>query len=243
MTDSRTRQLALAWLTGLVLFVALGLAVTHGVGLALDQAGLRAFREPGAPQHLRGPDGLVEVTRAVSVLGTDAMAGPLIACGALALLVVRRFHEALWLTLAGASAMVLHAPVKHFFLRPRPHVVPWLAGVGGTSFPSGHAFLSSAVYLSLGAVAWTILHPLPAARRLALGAAILIVALVGATRVILGVHYPSDVLGGWLAGGLWALLVAVVVRIAGPRAAPAAPPSPAPPPASRPEPSARPPRG
>ena len=236
MIDRRTRLLALAWLAGFLVVVALGWAANHGVGLAYDEAGLRAFREPGAMQELRGPDWLPDATRSVSFLGSDAMADPLIAFAVLALLVARRLHAAVWLTLAGAGAMLLHAPVKHFFLRPRPQVVPWLADAGGTSFPSGHAFLSSALYLSIGAVAWTVLRDKPAARRLALGTAILVVVLVGATRVILGVHYPSDVLGGWLAGGLWALLVAVAVRIGGPRAASPAPLSPAPPP----EPSARP---
>ena len=74
-----------------------------------------------------------------------------------------------------------------------------------SSFPSGHAMLSASVYLTLGALLMRL-----AKGRLAkfycIAIAMLATLLVGSTRVFLGVHYPTDVLAGWLVGMVWALL-------------------------------------
>lgn len=90
-------------------------------------------------------------------------------------------------------------------------MVPHLTEVVSQSFPSGHAMLSATVYLTLGAL----LAQLAERKRLklyVLTVALLLSFLVGLTRVYLGVHYPTDVLGGWVAGLAWALLMAVCAR-------------------------------
>jgi undecaprenyl-diphosphatase len=98
---------------------------------------------------------------------------------------------------------VLAAVMKHLFNRPRPTIVPHLRVVYSTSFPSGHAMESAIVYLTLGAILMQ-----ASSNRLTklyiLGIANLLTTLVGISRVFLGVHYPTDALGGWIVGFTWA---------------------------------------
>jgi undecaprenyl-diphosphatase len=81
--------------------------------------------------------------------------------------------------------------------------------VHSLSFPSGHAMVSAAVYLSLAVLVSRALRQ-RAARAYVLAAGVTITLLVGITRVYFGVHYPTDVLAGWLAGASWALLCGLV---------------------------------
>jgi undecaprenyl-diphosphatase len=86
--------------------------------------------------------------------------------------------------------------------RPRPELEPHLAIVRTWSFPSGHATSSMIFYLTL-ALALGAGKPW---QRIAAAAAVLLSLLIGVSRVMLGVHWPSDVVGGWAFGLLWVLL-------------------------------------
>jgi undecaprenyl-diphosphatase len=88
--------------------------------------------------------------------------------------------------------------VKDLVARPRPPGVH-LVDATGYSFPSGHSLNSAATYGLVAVVAWRSAAPL-LARRLAVAVGLIVPFLVGLSRIALGVHYPSDVLGGWLAG-------------------------------------------
>ena len=90
---------------------------------------------------------------------------------------------------------------KYWIARARPTLEPHLVIVKTSSFPSGHATSSMIFYLTL-AVA---LAP-PGWRRLAAAGALLLSLLIGVSRVMLGVHWPSDVVGGWSFGLLWVLV-------------------------------------
>jgi undecaprenyl-diphosphatase len=132
-------------------------------------------------------------------------------CGFLAL--VRHFRSLLLVLGSTVGGAVLNSTLKALFARPRPVVVPHLAEAYAPSFPSGHAMLSAIVYLTLGAL----LAQLTERRWLkayVLGVAVLLSFLVGLSRVFLGVHYLTDVLGGWMAGLAWALFTALVARAA-----------------------------
>jgi len=126
----------------------------------------------------------------------------LLVCGYLAL---ERRYSMMWLTLgASVGGMVLSAVLKGLFGRDRPGIVPHLAVVQSTSFPSGHSMISAVVYLTLGALLarttrdWRL-------RSYYLGVALALTFLVGLSRIYLGVHYPTDVMAGWTAGAIWAL--------------------------------------
>ena len=91
---------------------------------------------------------------------------------------------------------------KYWIARARPDLEPHLVVVKTFSFPSGHATSSMIFYLTLALA----LAPVGRPRRIAAVAAILLSLLIGTSRVMLGVHWPSDVIGGWSFGLLWVLL-------------------------------------
>ncbi len=124
------------------------------------------------------------------------------------ILVVRR-EFVLALLFAGTLIAVTLAVdhVKDVVARPRPDDP--VVSAYGYSFPSGHAFTSTVSYGLLAIIAWRSDLPL-VVRRLIVAAAVFLVALIGCSRIALGVHYPTDVVAGWL-GGLAVLGVVVAV--------------------------------
>ncbi|HWQ61496.1 MAG TPA: phosphatase PAP2 family protein, partial [Negativicutes bacterium] len=101
------------------------------------------------------------------------------------------------------GAALLNFLLKHLFERARPDMFTVIS-VTGYSFPSGHAMVSLCFY---GMVAYLLCRHLPrlAPQLLVYGLTAALVTAVGFSRIYLGVHYPSDVLGGYIAGGTWLL--------------------------------------
>lgn len=112
----------------------------------------------------------------------------------LALVVRRRRGDALFFAFAVAGAMALNFGAKLLFGRARPDLWVSLVPENDYSFPSGHAMGSMALVAALASLAWRTRWRWPV---LVVGG--LFVALVGLSRLYLGVHYPSDVLAGWAA--------------------------------------------
>jgi undecaprenyl-diphosphatase len=188
------------WLFGL-----LASLVASGHTQSIDERLLLALRRADDPAMPIGPRWCHQVAIEITALGSVPVLLAII------------FVVAGWMALAGrrsmiglvlassVGAMLLNATLKRAFSRPRPTVVAQLAMVDSTSFPSGHAMIAAAVYLTLGAL----LARTTTRRRLRLyylGVALAMSGLVALSRVYLGVHYPSDVLAGLAAGALWALL-------------------------------------
>jgi len=124
-----------------------------------------------------------------------------------------RIRLALIIALIVIGASLFVDQVKVFVERPRPPGEP-LVPAAGYSFPSGHTLNSTVAFGLAAVVAWR--SPLrPAWRRIALVAGLAVPFLVGLSRIALGVHYPSDVLAGWLAGLAFVALGAVLVAWAG----------------------------
>jgi len=91
---------------------------------------------------------------------------------------------------------------KYWIARGRPDLEPHLVVVKTSSFPSGHAASSMIFYLALALALTAHLRW----HRLAAAGAVVLSLLIGTSRVMLGVHWPSDVIGGWTFGMLWVLL-------------------------------------
>lgn len=145
---------------------------------------------------------LVVIARIFTALGEPTV---LIAAGfVIALWLLWRGHGrfALMLLLVILVGRALSEVQKYMVARPRPDLEPHLVVVRTSSFPSGHASSSMIFYLTMalafaGGTRWQ--------RPAALGA-IALSLLIGISRVMLGVHWPSDVVGGWAFGMLWLLL-------------------------------------
>ena len=108
-----------------------------------------------------------------------------------------------FLLLAIASGSVLSTTLKLLFSRSRPDLVEQLDRTFTSSFPSAHAMVSMLAWLTLAAVLTRFVDS-PRLRAFIVAAAAALSLLIGSSRVYLGVHWPSDVIAGWLAGLCWA---------------------------------------
>lgn len=221
---------SLIWLGSLSLFalgfIKLAGEVADGDTAALDRRILLSLRNPQDLSDPIGPSWVEEAARDLTGLGGHTILG-LITLSVLAYLVLaQKRRAALFVLVAVVGGMLLSAGLKIGFERPRPDLVPHGTRVYTASFPSGHAMLSATTYLTLGAL----LARVQARRRIKvflIGFAVGLTLLVGASRVYLGVHWPSDVLAGWCGGAAWASLcwlVALALQRRGQVEAPALPP-------------------
>jgi undecaprenyl-diphosphatase len=175
-----------------------------------DEWAVRALRGEDGASPL-GPKWLVQVARDLTALGSAAVI-TLITLTAAGFLALRRKWGALALVAASiAGGGFMSTVLKRAFDRARPDVSLHLAEVSTLSFPSGHSILAAVTYLTLGGL----LARTTGDRRIKtyiLLTAMLLVLVIGATRIYLGVHYPTDVLAGWSVGLAWALLCSLVAR-------------------------------
>jgi membrane-associated phospholipid phosphatase len=113
-----------------------------------------------------------------------------------------RRRAAVFLVLSMAGGWGLNLAAKVLVGRLRPDLFDRLSIAPGYSFPSGHTMVSTAFFLALLLISWRLL---PRYRPLAGAVSVLLIFAVGASRSYLQVHYPSDVLAGWLLSGAWVL--------------------------------------
>lgn len=145
---------------------------------------------------------LVPIAKAITFLGEPDLLVP--AGVVFALTMWWRGHLRTGLTLVAVTTLgrLFSELQKYEVARVRPSLEPQLVMVKSQSFPSGHASSSMIFYLTMALV---LTHRGPC-RRWAAAGAILLSLLIGTSRVMLGVHWPSDVIGGWVFGLLWVLL-------------------------------------
>lgn len=193
--------------------------VLEGDTLNFDLAILNWFRVPGDPTQMIGPTWLQEAVRDMTSLGSFSLLGLITIVVVVALLLQHKARTGWYLAACVVGGAILSTVLKDLFNRPRPDL-PAVARVFTASFPSGHATESAVVFLTIGVLLAesTVERPLKA---FYLGVAIFLTLLVGVTRIYLGVHYPTDVLAGWMLGTAWALICWAGVQFLKP--APAAP--------------------
>jgi len=185
--------------------VVLGLVAAHWPPLLTgDQAA-----DSAAHADVLAQPWLLSAARAATTAGSSLVVDVVAAVVALALLIARLWRGAVLVVVARLGELASTTAVKDLLARPRPTLVDPVDHAAGYSFPSGHAAGSAAVYGAL------LLLVLPRAARwaraLLLAAGTLLICAVAASRVLLGVHYPSDVAAGMALGLAWVGVAALLV--------------------------------
>jgi undecaprenyl-diphosphatase len=186
-------------------FVALADKVTEGETQRFDNRIIQwCNRHPG-------PLWLQDAGRDLTALGGVTVLALVTLAVANFLLISRKRGAAVLVVAAIVGGLVISSVIKHYVSRDRPPQQFRQAYVYTKSFPSGHSMLSAVTYLTLGALLaqvtkgkWLKLY--------IISVAVILTGLVGVSRVYLRVHWPTDVLAGWTAGLVWAILCQLVAR-------------------------------
>lgn len=190
-------------------FIVVVVLVMTGRTEPLDAFGLQIWRT-GPRLMLRGPGWLLEGVRDMTAIG-GVLLRHLFAIGAVtALVFLKQRREALVLLGTVLGGWMLTRLIKDLVGRERPTIVPHLTEAGGNSFPSGHSFNSAVVFIAI-ALAFAAMSPRRSVRWTLISSAILLTWTIAISRVLLGVHFPSDVIAGWLGGAGWAFMAAAVL--------------------------------
>jgi undecaprenyl-diphosphatase len=192
-------------------FIELADEVLEGTVDGIDRRLLLALRDAADPSEPLGPGWFREMARDFTALGSTAVLGLVTAAAVGFLLLDRKRHAALAVLAAVLGGQLISTLLKMGFDRPRPDLVPHGALIYTASFPSGHSMMAAVTYLTLGALLASV-HASWRVKLYFLGIAVAITVLVGVSRVYLGVHWPSDVAGGWTVGAAWASLCWLAMR-------------------------------
>jgi membrane-associated phospholipid phosphatase len=214
------RRLAPGEAAGLTLTLGVAAVLALGVGFGelsdnvldgdgvtvVDRPMLRFLAAHRPPWTITAARVITDVGSPVGVAVTAVLAGVVLAW-------VRRSWLPLVVLLLGASGIgAINTAVKHLVSRTRPPPADAVIGAQGFSFPSGHTTGTTVVWLLS---AWLVSRVIRqrVGRFAVWTGALLMIVTVGATRVYLGVHFPSDVLAGWALGAAWAVTIALVVTV------------------------------
>jgi undecaprenyl-diphosphatase len=185
-------------IAGIFAFVWVAVHVRRGATQPFDDAIMRWMGAHRIPW-------LEQAFGEITLLGTGIVVLMIVAVAALFLWLTRHRYSATLLLLATGGGIVVNNLLKLAFDRPRPQIFPWAARALSSSFPSGHAMSSTIVYLTVAYLAAR-LQRRRSARWITMLVAAVVVGLVCASRIYLGVHYPSDVAAGVVIGLAWAAL-------------------------------------
>jgi len=190
---------------GLFTFFKLMEQVLAGETGSFDRSILLWFRNSNDLTDPIGPQWLETVVRDITALGGFLVLGMLSLFVVGYLWLKQRHRMAAFVGISVFTGIALNTLLKELITRPRPDIISHSTGAALSSFPSGHTMMSTVVFLTLGALLslatedrkikfyilfWSILLPL----------------IVGLSRLYLGVHWPTDIIAGWIAGATWALI-------------------------------------
>jgi undecaprenyl-diphosphatase len=160
---------------------------------------------------VHGMPWLVRTLEIISWFGLPLWLGIVVTAGAMYAYWRGRHRLAVYLVVTVVGGSLVDTAVKLAVDRPRPRVDHPLDTAFGTSFPSGHTMASTITYGALVLVFLPVLHR--RGRLIALAAASVMVLLIGSSRLLLGLHFVSDVVGGFVLGLAWLLAATAVFGI------------------------------
>jgi len=205
----KTKRSIIAIAALLVGFIGLASGVLSAATEPFDHAILQALRTEVSDPY--GPAWLERTVVNLSALGSAAVTSLIVCVGALFFLLDKRPRQAILLAGVTSLAALGMTGLKLLIGRERPTIVEHIEVIRGLSFPSGHTLIAAVLYPTLGMLIASNLRQ----RHLKVFVfvvAALLALIVGLTRVYIGVHYPSDVLGGWLLGLAFAIAAGLVVQ-------------------------------
>jgi len=195
----------LAIVLGTIGFLLIAGFVSSGSADNFDIRILKSFRYPGNLARPIGPAWLFEIMRDITSLGGSTI-GSLITFFVIGYFILQKQYSMLFLVLTAViGGAIIDVELKELFSRIRPQIIPSLIPEKSFGFPSGHSMMSTIIYLSLASliarlqVRWR-------DKIYIISVAVFLSFMIGISRVYLGVHYPTDVLGGWSLGLAWAAL-------------------------------------
>ena len=192
--------------TMVFVFLKLGSEIVEGETQSFDQ-GILHWAQALRAQH----PALSDVLRDITALGSLAVLTliTVITVGYLTLFGAKRL--AALVATAMLSGIALVSVFKALFDRARPDLAFAELSVSGLSFPSGHTSMPAIAFLTIGALL-AATHKGAGERIYILLIAALLTLLVGLSRIALGVHWATDVIGGWAFGSAWAVVWLQVAR-------------------------------
>lgn len=187
-----------------VLVAGAGTAIFTGLAEVVREGSLQPFDDAvmqWAAAH-RVP-WIERVFIEITALGTGTVVISIVGVSAMFLWLTRHRYSSALLLASTCGGLIVNNVLKLIFMRERPQFFEWVAHASSSSFPSGHAMSAAIVYGTVGYLAAR-LQRRRWARWLTLGVAFVLIVLICASRVYLGVHYPSDVVAGLVLGLAWA---------------------------------------
>ncbi len=176
-------------------FSLLVYCIASGKTAGFDQTVIDAIRGMASGQ-------MDTIMKAITGLGSTRQIVIILSVVVVYLLSKKHYQLAIFIILVNAISPLVNTWLKNWYERPRPVENPYKL-YESYSFPSGHATASIVMFMSL---CYLVYHLARKQMKTMVIASTAVVLLIGVSRVYLGVHYPTDVLGGYIAGSMWVLL-------------------------------------
>jgi membrane-associated phospholipid phosphatase len=181
---------------GLVVFALLASLVISGLTKGFDQSVLLWINQHASPLLNKV---FVSFTQLGGVIAVAIVTLALIINN----LLKRKYTKAIFVAVSIGGVALINVILKTIFDRPRPDLWEWIITETSFSFPSGHASGSFALAITIVLLCWHTKWRTPVTVL-----AGLYVIIIGLSRMYLGVHFPTDILGGWLVAFTWVSFVA-----------------------------------
>lgn len=186
-----------------LLFIEIADEMSEGEAHGFDMAVLQTLHPDAAnPSDPIGPKWLDHAAVDLSAIGSVSVLSTLALLVGVFLIIQRKRLEAAIIAVAFGGGITISQLLKGYFDRERPPEIYRASEILNASFPSGHALLSTVVFLTLGAMLAQAARG-QGLRIFVMAAAICLALIVGVTRIYLGVHWTTDVLAGWSVGAAW----------------------------------------